>query len=220
MLEEQATESKSLLQPWMLLLIMPLIGLVATIFILTGEDPSTNTSQNNAQNDTAAQMLNDATPVPRTLPPRTAIPTPTSVFNQPVPQSPLRTIDGEAIALADFEGKALILNFWATWCEPCEEEMPALQAFYDRYREEDIALLLITDPYDGQDEATIQAYVERLNIDLPIVFSEYGQLNRLLGVRVLPSTYFVDAEGNTRSYWVGPIEVEDLENEVARLIEE
>ena len=215
MSDNMPPQNRSLFQPWMFLLFMPMLGIFAAIFILTTDDSATNTLNNTNQ---AVATLDQATPQPRTLPPRTLPPTATSVFGNPVPQVSLRTLEGDFVTLADYSGKTIIINFWATWCPPCIEEMPTLQTFYEDHADDDVVLLLVTDPFDGQTEVEVREFVEELGLTVPIILSEYGQLNQLMAVRVLPSTYFIDANGITQTLWEGPIEIDYLQNEVARLI--
>lgn len=203
-------ENRPFFQPWMLLLFMPIIGIVGMVVILvSSEDVEQTVVQQPDQ-----VVLDDATPLPQTIPPRTLPPTPTSVFNQPAPNVTLVDLEGKTFSLADYRGKVVVVNFWATWCSPCVEEMPALQLFYEDYAGEDLAIVLVTDPLDGQDLGTVQQFVDDLGLTLPIGLSEYGQLQNLFGVQMLPSTYFIDAEGIVRNRWIGPIDVEHLANEV------
>lgn len=207
------TEKSGFLQPWMLLLIMPLIGVIGMIIILLGSDDPTPTTTSQPEQ----VILDDATPLPQTIPPRTLPPTPTSVFNQPAPNVTLVDLNDNTFSLADFQGKVVVLNFWATWCPPCVEEMPALQAFYDDHADDDLVIILVTDPLDGQDRATIDQFVADLGLTLPIGLSDYGQLQISFGVQMLPTTYFIDTNGIVRNRWIGPIDVDSLAAEVERV---
>lgn len=197
-------------QPWMILLIMPLVGIIGMVIVIVGSESSEPVNNTSAQQ----QIADNATPVPQTIPPRTLPPTSTSVFNQPVPDAVLYDLEGNQFTLADFEGQIIVLNFWATWCEPCREEMPALQAYYESYEGDDLVIVLVTDPYDAQDQETIESYINELELTLPIGLSEYGQLQNMFGTRMLPTTYFIDSDGVVRGRWIGPIEVENLVAEV------
>lgn len=203
-------EKRPFFQPWMLLLFMPTIGLIGMLVILLSD----NQTEPIVADQPDQVVLDNATPLPQTIPPRTLPPTPTSVFNQPAPNVTLVDLEGNTFNLEDYRGKVVVLNFWATWCAPCVEEMPALQTFYDDYAGDDLAIVLVTDPLDGQDLTTIQQFVADLGLTLPIGLSEYGQLQNLFGVQMLPSTYFIDVEGIIRNRWIGPISVEHLANEV------
>ncbi|PJF43758.1 MAG: hypothetical protein CUN55_07465 [Phototrophicales bacterium] len=205
------TESTTFFRSWMLLLIMPLIGFIGMIAILLGNNENAEPTNTSASN---IQLLDESTPLPQTIPPRTLPPTPTSIFNQPVPTVTLTNLTGETFTLDDYRGKIIVLNFWATWCTPCIEEMPTLQAFYDNHTDEDFTILLVTDPEDGQDRETIEQFLKDLDITLPVAFSEYGQLHNLFGVQMIPSTYFIDVNGIVRNRWIGPIDTESLAKEI------
>jgi thiol-disulfide isomerase/thioredoxin len=209
---ETLTTEKSFFQPWMFLLVMPLIGIIGMVIIIVGGDTGDDTPTNSAAQDAA--LLDDATPLPRTLPPRTPPPPPTSVFNNPVPDAPLRSLEGETFSLSDYRGQMLVVNFWATWCEPCIEEMPALQSFYENYEGDDLAMVLVTAPDAQQTQEDIIAFVDELEITLPVGLSENAQLNNLIGLRAMPSTYFIDEGGITRGMWMGLITEDDLQNEI------
>lgn len=212
----KAHTERSLFQPWMFLLIMPLIGIIGMIAIVVSDgsgDNATTAAQNSA-------LLDDSTPLPSTLPPRTQPPPPTSVFNNPVPDVVLEYLNGEEFQLTDFRGKMLVVNFWATWCPPCVDEMPALQSFYENYEADDLEMVLVTAPDSQQSESDIATFVEELGITLPIGISQNGQLNNLMGARAMPSTFFIDENGITRGMWMGEITEEDLYNEIALLTDE
>lgn len=205
-------ESAAFFQPWMFLLIMPLVGIVGMLVIVLG-----GREEGDPTNEQPVALLDDATPLPQTLPPRTQPPPPTSVFNNPVPEAPLQNLQGETFTLADYRGQKLVVNFWATWCEPCIEEMPALQNFYDTYASDDLAMVLVTAPDAQQTQEDIAAFVDDLGITLPIGLSQNGQLHNLMGARAMPSTYFIDEGGITRGMWMGVITEEDLSNELELL---
>ena len=104
--------------------------------------------------------------------------------------------DGNEVSLADFRGKPVILNFWASWCGPCKSEMPDFQEVYDEYGEE--VHFLMVNLTDGGDETVESAsnYIENNGYDFPVYFDEDLSAARAYVVNSVPRTYFIDAEGH------------------------
>ena len=113
---------------------------------------------------------------------------------------------GRSWNLAEQRGRALLINFWASWCEPCREEMPSLQRLATS-RAADLQVLTVSfkDPL-----ASAQRFISQSGLQLPVMRDEEGTLARQWGVRVFPSTVLVDSEGIVRSTvrgavdWTGP----------------
>ena len=113
---------------------------------------------------------------------------------------------GRSWNLAEQRGRALLINFWASWCEPCREEMPSLQRLATS-RAADLQVLTVNfkDPPAGT-----QGFISQSGLQLPVVRDEDGALARQWGVRVFPSTVLVDADGVVQSTlrgaidWTGP----------------
>lgn len=117
-----------------------------------------------------------------------------------------RLEDGSAMSLADQRGKVVLLNFWATWCKPCEDEMPAMQRLYEGLREEGFELLAISVD-DGR--AEVEAFQERLGLGFPILLDpEKRVAGRYQSFR-FPESWLVDREGELVARFVGPREWDD-----------
>ncbi len=98
----------------------------------------------------------------------------------------------ERLTAADLEGKAVVVNFWASWCVPCVEEAPDLQAAHVKYAEDDVVVLGVN-VQDSEKDAL--AFAEKYGITYPIVRDPNLSLYKELGVRGLPETFFVDKDG-------------------------
>ncbi len=118
------------------------------------------------------------------------------------PQAPDFTFydrEGNPLALSDFQGKPVILNFWASWCGPCKSEMPDFQAAYEQYGEE-IQFLLV-DLTGGRETAeAASGYVEAQGYTFPIYFDLDSAGAAAYGVNAIPATYFLDGEGKLVTY--------------------
>lgn len=117
------------------------------------------------------------------------------------PSFRLTSLDGTVVASQDLAGKVLLLNFWATWCGPCKEEMPAL-ARLSRQLDPDRALLL-TITTDLQRDG-IAHFLSGLNVQLPVLFDEDQDVSRAFMVRGLPTTVVIDNAGAVVARAVGP----------------
>lgn len=97
----------------------------------------------------------------------------------------LLTLDGEETSLYAYEGKTILLNFWATWCGYCVQEMPVLDAFNER---DDLVVLAIS---VGEDEDTVREYIEENGYSFEVFLDESGELGETFGVTGLPTTLFL-----------------------------
>lgn len=86
-------------------------------------------------------------------------------MNFPAPQLDLVTLDGKPVSLADFQGSVVLVNFWATWCPPCRQEMPTLQTFYDQYRGKGFVLISIN---QEEKREVVQPLVQEFGLTFPI----------------------------------------------------
>lgn len=125
-------------------------------------------------------------------------------------QSPplgLRDLDGRPLSLESFAGKVLLVNFWATWCEPCVEEMPSLQRLRDRLDGARFEVLAVN---YMEGEPRIRAFVQRVPVRFPIVRDTDGAVAKAWGARVFPSSFLLDAAHRRRYVaagsldWAGP----------------
>lgn len=125
--------------------------------------------------------------------------------------------DGETRTLADWRGKLLLVNIWATWCAPCKEEMPALSRLQAKRGGDDFAVLPISVDRGGLDKP--RAFLQQIGADnLPLLLEQSGRLNVKLDVLGLPATLIVDAKGREIARMIGPAEW-DAPQAIARLEE-
>lgn len=102
----------------------------------------------------------------------------------------LKNLAGEEVSLSDFQGKYVLLNFWATWCVYCDMEMPSLNKLY---KENDDLVVLAVDVME--DKKTVEKYIEKGKYEFPVVLDEEGEVSREYYVGAFPTSYFVDKEG-------------------------
>ncbi|HML24158.1 MAG TPA: TlpA disulfide reductase family protein [Aggregatilinea sp.] len=198
---------------WLMLLALPVGGVIAALLIITfsgGEDNGTSTS---------AAVYPSPAPVtfipPTPLPSETAVP---SLLDQPVPDFSLSMLDGETINLPEYvAGKIVFLNFWATWCEPCKQEMPELQQLQDERSADGIEVLAVTDPTSSQDEDDIRDFLDDYDLTLPVALTSELALFQTFNVLQIPITYIIDRDGIIRDYHIGPLTNSDIDAYLARV---
>lgn len=115
------------------------------------------------------------------------------------PDFTLPTGTGELISLAALRGTPVVLNFWATWCGPCQREMPVLEAAARRFD----GRVVILGIDQGESPAVVAEFVEQLRITFPIPLDLNQDVGDQYNVRAMPTTFFVDADGVIRHIWVG-----------------
>ena len=114
------------------------------------------------------------------------------------------SFSGGTVSLADFEGQPVIINFWASWCAPCRQEMPALEATWQLFRERDLVVVGINLPKSDPEESA-RAFLDEFGISYPNVFDTRGFTAIDYGVSGIPVTFFVDREGVVTRRFVGTL---------------
>ncbi len=131
------------------------------------------------------------------------------VSSGPAPEFTLTTFEGESIALADLKGQVVVINFWASWCVPCEEEASTLESGWQQYREQGVTFLGI-DYVDTEPEA--RAFIERFGITYPNGPDLGTRISQAYRIRGVPETYFVDRQGTLVRVKIGPIGTAELQS--------
>lgn len=131
---------------------------------------------------------------------------------------------GNTHTLADYEGKTIFLNFWATWCPPCRAEMPDIQKLYEEYdKEGDEALIVlgVAGPGMGRekDEEGIRAFLEENGYTYPVLMDPTGELFYSYGIQAFPTTFMIDREGNVFGYISGQLTMEMMESIISQTME-
>lgn len=131
------------------------------------------------------------------------------------PDFELDDLNGKPLRLNDLRGKAVILNFWATWCEPCRQEMPLLQKAFAQYAAEGLVIVGVD---LGEEPAVVQNYVDQLGVDFPIALDRQEQVSRRYRVFGLPTSFFIDRQGVIDYMLVGPVSDKLLQRQLPQTL--
>jgi peroxiredoxin len=114
---------------------------------------------------------------------------------QPAPDFALKSSTGENLRLSEFRGDVVMVNFWATWCGPCRQEMPLLDELYNRYQRVGFNLLGVN---IDDDSRRAMAMVEELGVNFPVLFDARKEVSELYEVEAMPVTVIIDRQGTVR----------------------
>lgn len=139
----------------------------------------------------------------------------------PAPDFTLEDMDEEKYNLADYRGKVVLLNFWATWCPPCRREMPSMERLHQKYNGKDFTVLAINQMETGDH---VFAYTGQLEVDptFTILFDTDSTVSRAYRVKGLPTTFLIDKKGMIRYRAIGGREFDhpEVEKQIKQLMSE
>ena len=124
-----------------------------------------------------------------------------------------QTADGQSINLTDLRGRVVFVNFWATWCGPCREEMPTFDRAYRQDGGKTLAVLAIN---NRETSSEVARFRREASIAFPLALDESGSIQQLYGVREYPTTLVIDPAGVIRTRHIGPLSASDIESLVRR----
>ncbi|MCS6882104.1 MAG: TlpA disulfide reductase family protein [Oscillochloridaceae bacterium] len=137
-------------------------------------------------------------------------------IGQPLPHAEFTTGRGERVSVADLRGNPAVINFWATWCAPCREEIPVLQAAHAAYGQKGVAFLAVTDELP----TTVRPFMEQINMTLPVWYDPGGRAGQRYAIQSIPTTFFLDAEGRLVARHIGALTRRQLEAYLQQLMAE
>lgn len=130
------------------------------------------------------------------------------------PDFSLVDLKGNTIDFADFRGKNVYLNFWASWCDPCKEEMPDMEKISSQYPEEDFAILTVN---TGEDEVTVQSFIQNNGYTFPVLLDTTLDVAKLYQTNDIPVSFFINKEGIISSKKVGLMTEEEMKQAIDQL---
>ncbi len=133
---------------------------------------------------------------------------------EPAPDFSLTLLDGSEISLSDLRGQVVVINFWASYCGPCRQEAPELQAVWERYKGAGVVLLGLS--YKDAEDAS-RAFLEDLGITYLNGADRRGKIGRAYGITAVPETFVIDAEGKVAWLRIGEVQAGELAQQLADL---
>lgn len=118
------------------------------------------------------------------------------------PNFQVTDVHGKSVALSDFKGQPVLLNFWASWCSPCRAEMPTMERIYLEYKDQGFEILALNTTHQDSKQKAI-AFAEEFGLPFPILFDETGSTSKLYHLQALPSSFFIDKNGIIQEVVIG-----------------
>jgi peroxiredoxin len=137
--------------------------------------------------------------------------------NTPAPMWNLRSVDGKSVSFDDFKGKVVILDFWATWCGPCREEIPGLIGLQTKYEKKGLSVVGIS--LDGGDGAVVKTFVAKMGMNYTVLLGDDKVQQAFGGVDAIPVTVVIDRSGHIVKKFTGLVEKKQLEAVAKPLLE-
>jgi len=137
---------------------------------------------------------------------------------QPAPDFTLQTLDGKTVKLSDFRGKAVLLNFWATWCEPCKVEMPWFVDFEKKYGSQGLQVLGVA--MDDASPAEVSAFAQKMGVNYPVLMGKEEVGAQYGGIDYLPSTFYISRDGKILDHVFGLVSRSEIESNIHKALSE
>ena len=166
-------------------------------------NPETASSSNTVTSESVVSTTS-------TLPTDTSSLQAKTTVKNPAPDFTVTDAQGNSVKLSDFIGKPIVLNFWTSWCSSCKSEMPHFNELYSEYK--DSMVFLMVDLVDGQRETQAKglSYVEEQGYTFPVYFDKKQSASDAYSILYIPTTIFIDAEGNIVKSYQGAIDKNTL----------
>lgn len=178
---------------WAITFLLFAVALTAYMIISYDKPESTLLIEENTDSPEINRLLRDmgVTKVPNLAPPVD--------FN-------LLDINGNKIVLSGLKGKIVFLNFWATWCSPCREEMPSMQKLYARFKDKDFAMVAVS---LNEPASAVKKFFKDYNLTFTALLDSDGELMSPYGIRGIPNTFIIDRDGTIIGKAFGPRKWDD-----------
>lgn len=133
---------------------------------------------------------------------------------EPVPPTPaptwtLQDLDGNSVSSDQFKGKVVVVDFWATWCPPCREEIPGYIALQEKYGKDDLVIIGVS--LDRAGPAKVKQFAEKFGINYPLVMGNSETVAAFGGFNAIPTTFIIDRTGTIRDRKTGAVEAAEYE---------
>ncbi|MBX9972629.1 TlpA disulfide reductase family protein [Cytobacillus firmus] len=133
------------------------------------------------------------------------------------PDFELTDMEGNPVKLSDYRGKAVLLNFWASWCPPCRAEMPHMEKLYNKYKGENFDILAVNLTNTEKNSGDAEKFVKELGLTFTIPMDVKGEAGSDYNIMAYPTSYFIDSDGVIREKVLGALNEEYMEKEIKKL---
>lgn len=175
-----------------------LIVLLASVFISCTKENNTTQNDPTEKKETVQESSNVETEVEDNAEKEKDIPS-----DKLEPKDfTLKDLEGNNVSLSDYKGKKIFLNFWASWCGPCQLEMPDFNEFYLEHKEDNFVILAVN---IGEDQKTVEKFIEENEYELPILLDKDMKISKAYKVRGIPTTYIINESYEIVDIQVGAI---------------
>jgi thiol-disulfide isomerase/thioredoxin len=139
----------------------------------------------------------------------------TATADKSAPDFTVSTIDGRSVSLASLKGKVVIIDFWATWCGPCVYEIPGFIRLYEKYKDRGLEIIGLS---VDRNRSAVVDFARRKGINYHIAFADRDIQAKYGGIQAIPTTFFIDRDGNIAGSVVGARDEAFFEEEVKKLL--
>jgi peroxiredoxin len=122
--------------------------------------------------------------------------------NKALPNLTLEDLKGKKVDLRSFKGKVIFLNFWATWCGPCKEEMPTMETLYQQFKDRNFIFLTISVDYEGS--KPVREFIEKNQYTFPVLVDPKSETLDIFELTGIPTTFVIDKQGRMLGKAIGP----------------
>ncbi|MDQ0197451.1 thiol-disulfide oxidoreductase ResA [Neobacillus ginsengisoli] len=123
------------------------------------------------------------------------------------PDFVLTDMQGNKHRLSDYKGQGVFLNFWGTWCKPCETEMPYINNQYHQFKDKGVQVLAVD---INESDIAVNQFASRHKLDFPIMIDKDKQVMNVYGIDPLPATFLIDKNGNVIKYFTGQLTEDNI----------
>jgi peroxiredoxin len=134
------------------------------------------------------------------------------------PEFSLRTTDGKKVSLSDYKGKAVLINFWATWCAPCKIEMPYLVTLRNQYAPQGFEILGVNADEPGTPRAKVAKFGQEQGLSYPLLLGDDAMERKYGGIEFLPTSFFVGRDGKVIAETAGLVSKDEVESSIKKAL--
>jgi len=138
----------------------------------------------------------------------------------PAPAWSLKDVNGQTVSSEQFKGKVVVLDFWATWCGPCRQEIPGYADLQRKYGKDGLVIIGVSLDSDEHASDTVKTFVQKFGVDYQVVMGDDAVQTAFGGMDAIPTTFLIDRAGQLRDHKVGAEPTKEYEKKVTALLAE